>query len=189
VLRGFGVLSRRSLRRHPILVILGDGTAAQRQSLRKWGREAAPGRVYYAGFRHDVERWLQAWDVFAHAPRLEAFGLVVAEAMATGLPVVACPVGGILDLLRHESTGILVPPNSPTQMADALQRLLEDDGLRTRMGERAHKIVCAEYGMDLYAQRYLQLYRDLQSDVLPQGVDGCTNGAALPESSEKILND
>jgi glycosyltransferase involved in cell wall biosynthesis len=138
----------------------------------------SPDRIFYAGFRHDVERWLQAWDIFVHTPRLEAFGLVVAEAMATGLPIVATPVGGILDLVRDGVTGIQVPPNSPEAMADALERLLLDPDLRESMGRRGQQVVHAEYGMDLYARRYLRLYEDLQANRSPQGVDEYTNGQA-----------
>ncbi len=187
VMHGFAALAQRPLPRPPLLVVLGDGDRAQRQMLRAIGSEIPQNQVHYAGFRRDVERWLQAWDVFVHAPRLEAFGLVIAEAMATGLPVVATPVGGILDLMRDGQTGILVPPNAPTQMADALETLLRDDELRQRMGLHSQHVVRAEYGMDLYAARYLSVYKDLQANRAPHGVDETCNGSTVSDGLEKSL--
>jgi glycosyltransferase involved in cell wall biosynthesis len=175
VVRNFVALTARKLPGEPFLVLVGDGSPAQREVLEGWSRQV-PGRVFYAGFRNDVERWLQAWDVFVHLPRLEAFGLVVAEAMATGLPVVATAVGGLLDLVRNGITGFLVPPNSPEAAADALERLLLDPALRESMAYRARQVAQAEFSMDLCAQRYLHLYQDLQANRPPHGIDDGPNG-------------
>jgi glycosyltransferase involved in cell wall biosynthesis len=178
VVCGFAALARRTLPADSVLLVLGDGTARQHAALRAQCHRVPAGRVIFAGFRPDVERWLQAADVFVHAPRTEAFGLAVAEAMATGLPVVATPVGGILDLVRDGVTGALVPPDAPEQMADALERLLGCRTLREKLGGRAREIARAEYGVDLYARRYLALYEDLQAGREPKGVDGAPDGHA-----------
>jgi glycosyltransferase involved in cell wall biosynthesis len=183
VIRGFAVLCRRPLPVMPVLVIVGDGTPAQRSTLHALARETPPGRIIFAGYRRDVERWLQACDIFVHTPRLEAFGLVVAEAMASRLPVVATPVGGILDLLRNENTGIFVSPDSPTTLADAFERLLSDATLREKMGRCGQETALAEYGMDLYARRYLHLYKDLMAHRPPRGIDDM-NGIDTPRTPQ-----
>jgi phosphatidyl-myo-inositol dimannoside synthase len=64
----------------------------------------------------------------------EGFGLVFAEAMAAGLPVVACRAAAVPELVRDGETGLLVPPRTPAALAAALERMLGDDGLRKEMG-------------------------------------------------------
>jgi glycosyltransferase involved in cell wall biosynthesis len=63
----------------------------------------------------------------------EGFGLVFAEAMAAGLPVVACRAAAVPEVVCDGETGLLVPPRTPTALAEALQRVLEDDGMRKEM--------------------------------------------------------
>jgi glycosyltransferase involved in cell wall biosynthesis len=67
----------------------------------------------------------------------EPLGQVALEAMAAGRPVVASAVGGLLDLISHEETGLLVPPGDSAALAEAISRLLEDGALRSRLGEAA----------------------------------------------------
>jgi glycosyltransferase involved in cell wall biosynthesis len=76
-------------------------------------------------------------DLFVSASESESFGLVFGEAMAFRLPVVACRVGGIPEVVEDGVTGRLVPANDPAAMSKALLELLEDDALRLRMGEAA----------------------------------------------------
>jgi L-malate glycosyltransferase len=170
VLHGFRELARRSPGVPVILVVLGAGTPAQRERVEALARDFSAGQVIFAGFRPDVERWFRAFDVFVHAPRLEAFGLVVAEAMATGLPVVATAVGGLLDLVRPRQTGLLIPSESAVELANALQELAGDEPLRRAMGEQAHRIAGEEYTVRLYAHRHLRLYHDVLAGRPLQGV-------------------
>jgi glycosyltransferase involved in cell wall biosynthesis len=170
VLQGFALLARRPLPGAPVLIVLGDGTPAERAAIRHWADQIPSGQLLFTGFRADVERVLQGFDVFVHAPRLEAFGLVVVEAMAASLPLVATKVGGILDLVRDGKSGLLVPCNAPECVADALERLIVDPALRRSLGEAAHRIALSEYGADLYAQRYLALYEDLLAGRRPKGI-------------------
>jgi glycosyltransferase involved in cell wall biosynthesis len=63
----------------------------------------------------------------------EGLGRVVLEAMARGVPVVATAVGGIPDLVRHEETGLLVPPRDPVALATSIRRLMQDGALRRKL--------------------------------------------------------
>jgi glycosyltransferase involved in cell wall biosynthesis len=72
--------------------------------------------------------------------RSEGFGLTILEANASGKPVIGSNVGGIPAILNDNDNGILVPPNNPSLLADAICRLTKDDKLRDRMGERGRQI-------------------------------------------------
>jgi len=182
VLLGFLYLCCRQLPNPPLLVIVGDGTPTQRAALRHLAEEIPPGRVFFAGRRPEIEKWFQSFDIFVHAPRLEAFGLVIIEAMAAGLPVVANAQSGVVDLVRDGSTGFLVPPGEPAKLAHALEQLIRKPELRKTMGEKARQTAVAEYGADLYAKRHLKLYEDLLAGRKPKGLDEPFSQANIPRS-------
>jgi glycosyltransferase involved in cell wall biosynthesis len=69
----------------------------------------------------------------------EGYGLVILEAMAAGKPVVGSRVGGIPSVIRDHETGLLVEPNNPRELAEAIITLLLDDGLRRKMGSAARR--------------------------------------------------
>ena len=87
---------------------------------------------------------------------------VVCEAMNCGLPVVATAVDGTPEAVRDGETGLLVPPRDPEALADALGRLLDDAGLRGRMGEAALRIGREEYTWDANARRMSAIYEGLR---------------------------
>jgi glycosyltransferase involved in cell wall biosynthesis len=171
VIRAFQEVCRRREPGSAALVILGEGTAAQQAALRELYPKDGCGRVIFAGFQHDPERWFRAMDIFAHGARLEAFGLVLIEAMASGLPTIATRVGGIPDIVRDGQTGILVPPEDSLRMADALEVLLASQERRAAMGAEARRVVLQEYTGEVCARRHVQLYRELLAGRAPRGVD------------------
>ena len=71
--------------------------------------------------------------------RREGYGVVAREAMAHGRPVVASAVGGLLDAVEHERTGLLVPPGDAGALRTAIERLLLDPTLRARLGAAARE--------------------------------------------------
>jgi glycosyltransferase involved in cell wall biosynthesis len=98
--------------------------------------------------------------VVACPSRREGFGVVAAEAMAHGRPVVASAVGGLLDLVVHEETGLLVPPGDVAALRAALERLLRDRDLRRRMGAAGRARARAELSWDRVLDRTLEAYED-----------------------------
>ena len=90
----------------------------------------------------------------------EGFGVVCAEAMAHGRPVVAGAVGGLLDLVVHEETGLLVPPRDVAALREALHRLLGDDELRARLGANARKRAEEQLSWDHVTDLTLAAYEE-----------------------------
>jgi glycosyltransferase involved in cell wall biosynthesis len=161
VIQGFHVLRRLHPDLPVALAIVGDGTLERRERIGRLVQETAPGRIHLAGYQTDVQRWFAAFDVLAHAPRTEAFGLVLLEAMASGLPIVASRVGGIPEIVRHGQTGFLVAPESPHDLAEGLSRLLINPRLRAALGRRGRALAEAEYAAETCTQRHIQLYEAL----------------------------
>jgi glycosyltransferase involved in cell wall biosynthesis len=103
------------------------------------------GRVRFSGPRGeaDLARSYAAADVLVLPSRAESYGMVVAEALARGLPVVAAEVGGVPDALGRGADGtrpgLLVPPEDPAALRDALRAWLEDAALRRRLRAAARE--------------------------------------------------
>lgn len=120
----------------PRLIIAGTGPAGPRM------RATAPDGVTFLG-QLDREKALPqlyaSADAFAFASLTETLGLVVLEAMASGLPVIATPAGGVADHLRHDENGLAYPPRDVQAMAREIVRLVLDHGLRTRLGAGARR--------------------------------------------------
>jgi glycosyltransferase involved in cell wall biosynthesis len=85
----------------------------------------------------------------------ESFGLVFAEAMAAGLPVVACRAAAVPEVVRDGETGLLVPPRAPSELAAALERVLGDDGMRKEMSMAGGRRV-EEFDLGAVARRFLE---------------------------------
>jgi glycosyltransferase involved in cell wall biosynthesis len=115
-------------------------------------------RVEMLGERHDVADLLAAADVFVLASRSEGAPLSILEAMAAGLPVVASDVGGVAELVADGETGLLVPPGDPAALAAALARVLDDRGLRGRMGAAGRARARDRFDLAGLRAAHLELY-------------------------------
>ncbi len=82
-------------------------------------------------------RLSQEWSVFVLPSLEEPLGIVVVEAMAAGLPIIATRAGGVLDLVQDGETALLVPPGDSAALAAAQIRLAQDPALRARLGQNA----------------------------------------------------
>ncbi len=163
---------RRLAERFPDVVahIIGDGP--ERAALEREARELGiAGRVRFFGWlpQEEVHRQLRSAGIYVGPSRRhgdgtqEAQGLAFAEAMLAGLPVVATAVGGIPEAIRHEETGLLVPPENPEAIALAICRLVDDGELARRLARSAHALARAEFTRAVSAGRFSALYRRLLS--------------------------
>ncbi len=143
---------------HSHLRIVGEGKAKPDLMLLAT-RLHIRDRVEFLGYipTPDVYEEYAKAEVFCGLSRSEALGNVFLEAQAAGCAVVAANVGGIPDIVQHEKTGLLVPPNDPDAAARAIAALLDDDQLRRRLGEAGRKNA-QSYDWASIAERYAALY-------------------------------
>jgi 1,2-diacylglycerol 3-alpha-glucosyltransferase len=160
LLRAFKqLLSRRNNVR---LIIAGDGP--QRQTLQQYATELgiAP-YVIFTGFlerRKLIDLYKQTLFVFTS--KTETQGMVLVEAMMAGSTVVAVGEMGVLDIVKHEETGILVKEKED-EFAQACSRLLEDKTERERLGKAAQQWACSQ-GARTSTCKLLEIYRAATAD-------------------------
>jgi glycosyltransferase involved in cell wall biosynthesis len=109
----------------------------------------------------DLERWYAAADVFALPSSSEAQGIVALEAMASGLPVIASAVGGLLGTIDDGRTGYLVPSGDFDALAARLAELLSNPSQRARIGMAARESVAREFTWDRAVLATLGVYTEL----------------------------
>lgn len=144
------------------VVIVGDGPAEE--ALRSLAAELnLSAALTLAGYQPDTAPWYGIMDVLAHPAWFEGFGLVIAEAMFAGLPVVATSVGGIPDVASDGETGFLVPPGDVGALVERLAELVRDDELRRKMGEAGKCRAQTMFSETRYARDVSALYDSLLS--------------------------
>jgi L-malate glycosyltransferase len=138
-------------------VIAGEGEL--RPALERQIREhRLEKHVLLAGFRPDVLSVHKAFDIFVMSSVTEGLGTSLLDAMACAKPVVATTAGGIPEVVADGETGLLVPPRDHHALADAIVRLLNDAGLRTRLGEAGRARVRERFSADRMVRDTLRVY-------------------------------
>ena len=144
------------------LVLVGDGEL--RGELGELARSLGVAEsVHFAGYTTSPQHYHHLFDVFALSSRAEGTPQAIIEAGAAGRPVVASKVGGIPELVEHETTGFLFPSGEDEALADALFRILSSPELARRLGEAGSRRVEARYDIrrmvDDYHRDYLEFLR------------------------------
>jgi glycosyltransferase involved in cell wall biosynthesis len=142
------------------LLVVGDGS--ERERLKELARAVGVAeRIEWKGWSDAPRSYLGTLDVFVLPSRNEGFPLAVLEALLAGTAVVASDVGSVAEAIRDGETGLLVPPDDHVALARALQRLIADQALGPRMGERGRRVVLDHFTADHMAKAFESLYTEL----------------------------
>jgi len=142
------------------LVIVGDGPL--RPHLEAQARTYhIQDRIQFLGFRRDLPDLFARADIAVFPSRWEGFGMAAIEASACGLPVIASAVGGLMEAVVDQETGLLVPPEEPKLLAEAMVELARDRARCTLFGHAGRRYVERNFDIHRVAQRYAELYEGL----------------------------
>lgn len=140
-------------------VIIGDG--ALRPEIESEIRESGlTRRVFLAGKVADARKYIPAFDVFVLPSLKEGFPWTVLEAMAAKVPVIATAVGAVPEVIENNKSGIIVQPGQPDQLAQAIQTLLRDEGLRRELAIQAHQTLIKNFSLHKMVEHYQQLFTE-----------------------------
>lgn len=144
-----------------VVVIIGDGP--ERQTLEAEVKKRGLPNIVFTGYMNTSNPLFHAFyeraDIFV-SPSVwdEPLGLTILEAMAARTPVVATRKGGVATMINEGVNGFLVRARNSSEIADAVNLLLTDDKLRTKMGNAAYKTVSDKFAWDKIAARFEKLY-------------------------------
>ena len=137
------------------LKICGDGSEAN------YFKSLAKGfnNIEFLGHVNNVVSVLQTADILVHPSYHEGFGLSLVEAEMCSLPIIACNVGSIPEIVKNGVNGILVKPRNSNDLAEAMDKLIRNNELRSEMGKAGRQIYLDNFQFDkIVKQKFLPLY-------------------------------
>lgn len=158
MIRGFA----RALVNHPNirLVMVGDGP--ERESLeslvKKLGIEHA---VHFTGYQPEPKRYINLFDVFLLTSLSEGTSMTLLEAMSVGKPCIVSNAGGNPEIVGHEKTGLVFPSEHEPELVKAMNRLIEDEALRTQFSAEAIGTFDSRFTAAVMQQRFMDIYKNL----------------------------
>jgi glycosyltransferase involved in cell wall biosynthesis len=153
-----------------ILTIVGTGPLEQELKACA-SRLGMAEHIHFTGYLPNSFEALKQFDLFVLPSRTEGCPIVILEAMAVGLPVVATRIGGNPELVSDGESGLLVPANDPAAMADAIVKILSEESLAKQMGEKAREHALDCFHPNLFMRHlqglYLKLYEQKTGKAWP----------------------
>lgn len=165
MIAAFGRLAAR--RPGSRLLLVGKGSL-QDEVERQMQQGGLEHRIRFLGVRRDVPEILSAADGYILSSAWEGMPVVLLEAAAVGLPVVATRVGGVSEVVEHGVTGLLVPPGDPEALAEAMdsvETLSPEE--RARMGAAGRALVESQYGTSRIMDRWERIYSEFATASSP----------------------
>lgn len=116
-------------------------------------------QVFFLGQRTGIPEIMKDLDIFVLTSKNESFGLVITEAMAAGLPVIAINAGGAIEIVQNNKTGLLVDPDQPASLANAIGILLENQYLAQAFGEAGQKRAFEKFDLERMVEEIIAVFK------------------------------
>jgi len=141
-------------------LLIGDGILRKKieRSIHKFNLQK---QVILTGWRRDIPRILSAIDIFVLTSLWEGLPIAVLEAMASSKPIISTDTGGVKEVIVEGKSGFLVPSRDMNKMSQRLAVLLNDENLRTQIGQNARKSLDSNFALTNMIRKSESLYEDL----------------------------
>lgn len=153
--------------KNPQLQVLIFGKGPLSDSLKEQvDKSGLQQHITFTGFRNDLEKWLGCLDLIVHPADIEGLGVSLLQAAAAGVPIVASRAGGMPEIVHHEENGLLIEPGDTTALSRAIQRIIDDEKLRTSMQLAGPILVDNHFSLSNMVQGNLQIYHQVLSGTI-----------------------
>ncbi len=151
--------------RHPHLKLLIAGEGREKSFLQQLAQSLEmENRIFFSGTLTDISEALITLDLFVlPATWREGFGLSIVEAMVAHKPVIVTNVWALNTLVRNEETGLLIPPSDVLALSQAIERLLEDKTLASKLAKQGRQMAVELFGIEHFADLVHQTYQKIIS--------------------------
>jgi glycosyltransferase involved in cell wall biosynthesis len=150
---------RRVVKDVPNAVLLIGGDGDEKERLNALVASASLGMsVMLPGLINDIDELLMECDLYVNSSRWEGLPMTLLEVLSHGKPIVASNVGGNPEVVHDGVTGILVLPEDPDKLANAIVRMLNDDKLRKKAGEAAFQLFKRNYSIEKHCKALADFY-------------------------------
>lgn len=158
IVEAMHLIEKDGVHKNVKLIVVGDGPERARLTKLVYDRNLN-GQVFFIGENSNAFGILRgSADLFVSAAKEEVFGLVIAEAGLAGLASIAPNIGGIPGVLKENRTGILIPPEDPVFLKEAIITLIEQPNLRIQLGEEAKKHVEKSFSIKKNVEEMQNIY-------------------------------
>ena len=141
------------------LQIIGSGPLEKKLKLQVKNLNLEDGIEFLGEISNDLlPEYLSVADIFVRPSLSEGLGISFLEAMASGVPIIGTPVGGITDFLKDGETGLFCKVSDPKDLAEKIIRMLKDKQLREKIVNNARGLVVKKYDWDIIANEFAQIY-------------------------------
>lgn len=149
-------------------LVVGDGLY-KTEMIKMVEKLGLASQVHFLGKRADVPDLLAAMDIFVLPSHNEGFCLAVAEAMAAGLPVIVTEVGGLPEVVKHQDSGLLIPPGDAAALARGLTQLLDNPAWAHSLGVKARERVMTKFSLEHMAAQIQGIYDEAVTMKMRKG--------------------
>ncbi|MBF0196954.1 MAG: glycosyltransferase [Planctomycetes bacterium] len=119
--------------------------------------------IHFDGFHHNISEFLKNIDIFILSSHYEGFGLVLIEAMAAGLPIVATDVGGVREVVKDGITGLIVPSGREDELCMGIEYFLQHPKLAYEFGVRGRAHVMGSFSLTQMIDKHIEIYQQQPS--------------------------
>lgn len=134
------------------------GEEEYEEKIKKLSLELNIPNILFTGYFEDISQILNVTDILAFPSHNESFGVTLLEAMAMKVPIAASGYAGVLDIITDNETGLLFEPRNYTKLSETLIKLIDDAGLRHKLGNAGRKHVEEKFNIDTIINKLLEYY-------------------------------
>ena len=155
LIKAFQKLDLKSPRFQLVLVGVGPNEIALKR------RYVDDPQIHFMGWQNDIPKILQNTDILVLPSLKEAFGLVLLEAMVSGVITISTDKGGNVDFVKHKQTGYLVPPKDPKAIMDAIVDIIRHPDQKAEIEARAREMALSKFTDKAMTKQYVEVYNDV----------------------------